>query len=222
MIRKLRLLWDVCCFNTLRLNFKYLPFRQAVRLPIWVSRRARIRKAGGKVSINCPISTGMIRIGLDAVGIFDNKRSRSIWQVSGDVVFNGRCFIGHGSKLSVQMGGVMIFGRNFGCTAESSFVVSRRITIGDDCLFSWNVLMMDTDFHPIYDREQNILNPPKPIVIGDKVWIGCRTLVTKGVSIADGTVVAAGSIVSRNIVEPNCVVGKNPMQVLRRDVTWQK
>ena len=104
MIRKLRLLWDVCCFNTLRLNFKYLPFCQAVRLPIWASRRVRIRKAGGKVTINCPIKTGMIRLGLDGVGIFDNKRSRSIWQVSGDVVFNGRCFIGHGSKLSVQMG----------------------------------------------------------------------------------------------------------------------
>ena len=116
----------------------------------------------------------------------------------------------------------MTLGRNFGCTAESSFIVSRSLTIGDDCLFSWDVLLMDTDFHPICDSEQHVLNPSKPIVIGNNVWIGCRTLVTKGVSIADGTVVAAGSIVSRNIVESNCVMGKNPLQVLRRDVTWHK
>lgn len=220
--QKIAILWDICGFNTLLFNFKYFPIRQAIHFPIWVSRRVRIRKLGGNVIINGDVRFGMIRIGLDGVGIFDNKRSRSIWQVDGDVVFSGNCDIGHGCKISVNKRGRIEFGRNFCCTAESSFAVVQRITIGNDCLFSWDVLVMDTDWHEICDGDQNILNPPRPIVIGDNVWVGCRTTILKGVHIADGSIIAAGSIVTKDIISPNCVVGKNPLQILRCNVSWHK
>ena len=219
---RLKLLWDVCCLNTLLFNFKYLPLSKAVMLPIWVSRRVRIRNLGGKIIINGDIYTGMIRIGLDSVGIFDNKKSRSIWQVNGQVIFNGRCFLGHGCKVSVGEQATLSFGSDFACTAESSIATVKSISIGDECLFSWDILMMDTDWHTITDLDGKVQNPPKPIRIGNRVWVGCRATITKGVSIADGTIIAAGSIVSKDVTESNSIVGKNPLQVIRRNILWHK
>ena len=108
-------------WKTLLLNFKYLPIRQAIQLPIWCSSRIRIRSAKGSVKIESPIRTGMIRIGFDSVGIFDNKRSRAIWEVYGNVTFVDSAIIGHGSKICVLGGGVenwsklLYYSRVLGC-----------------------------------------------------------------------------------------------------------
>ena len=64
----------------------------------------------------------MISIGYGEVGIFDMKRSRSIWQVYGEVVFKGKANIGHGSKISVDKNGTLELGNNFKTTAESAIV----------------------------------------------------------------------------------------------------
>lgn len=223
MIRdKLSKLWDICCFNTLYFNFKYLPIKQAIKLPILVSRRVRIRIASGSITIKGTITTGMIRVGMDSVGIFDNIKSRSIWQVQGNIIFHGRCFLGHGCKISVAPNAILSFGKDFACSAESTISAVKQISIGNKCLFSWDILMMDTDWHIIRDYNHNILNPAKPISIGNNVWVGCRTTITKGVEIADGTIIAAGSIVTKSIVEPNCIFGKNPLQLIKRNVIWSK
>ena len=53
-----------------------------------------------------------------------------------------------------------------------------------------------------------------PIVIGDDVWIGMRVMIFKGVSIGNGAVVAAGSVVTKD-VPPMSVVAGNPSQVVK-------
>ena len=223
MLSKLMSIVDICNFKTLYFNFRYLPFRQAVRLPIWVSRRMRIRKSEGTVTItdNC-IRCGMIRLGMDCVGIFDNRRSRSIWQVQGDITFHGKAFIGHGCKISVAEGAKMTFGNDFNCTAETTLAAASEITFGDNCLLSWDILIMDTDWHHILDNTGKVINPPKPVRIGNKVWIGCRSQIMKGTQIADGNIIAAGTILSGKIERENCIIGKNPAQVIREDISWKK
>lgn len=220
--RLLYTIWDICCLNTILFNFKYLPFKQALKFPILVSRRVRVRAAKGTITIKGKIRLGMIRIGMDAVGIFDNIKSRSIWQVHGNVIFNGSCFLGHGCKISVASKATLSFGNNFCCTAESSIATVESVKIGNNCLFSWDILIMDTDWHVISDYNHKVLNPPKSIFIGDNVWIGCRSIIMKGVTITDGTIIAAGSIVSKSIVEQNCIIGKNPIQIIKRNILWEK
>lgn len=222
MLSKLRSLFDICNVKTLYFNFKYLPFKQAVRFPIWVSRRMRIRKCQGTLRIAVPVKPGMIRLGMDCVGIFDNIRSRSIWQVQGDVIFKGNAFIGHGCKIAVLEGAQLILGNNFNCTAETAITASYKIAFGDDCLLSWDILIMDTDWHQIFDNSGQVINAPKPIEIGNRVWIGCRSQILKGTRIADGNIIAAGSVVCGNIQNENCILGKNPLQVLREDITWRR
>jgi len=111
--------------KTIYFNLKYLPFRQAIRIPILVSKRVYLQRTRGKIILDCPIQSGMIRIGYGKSGISDQKASRSIWRVSGTVIFKGRAYIGHGLKLSV--GGTLILGNEFKITSESHIVAENRI-----------------------------------------------------------------------------------------------
>ncbi len=72
-----RIFCEISIFKTLYLNFKYLKFGEAIKLPIICSKHVRIRQASGKIIIKKP-TRGCIRFGFDNVGIFDNKKSRSI------------------------------------------------------------------------------------------------------------------------------------------------
>ena len=80
-------------FKTIYFNFTYLPFKQAILLPIAVSRHVFLLKTKGKIIIEMPVRPGIIKIGYKGVGLFDHKRSRSIWEVSGTVIFKGKTFI---------------------------------------------------------------------------------------------------------------------------------
>lgn len=222
ILNKLRLFGDVFNLKTIYFNFRYLPLGQAIKFPIIVSRRLRIRHAKGRVAIHAPIHFGMIRIGLDCVGIFDNKRDRSIWQVEGNVIFEGKVFIGHGCKIGVAKDAVLVLGNGASITAHTSITTTKEIRIGSNALISWDVLIMDTDWHEIIDENNKVINLPSPVCIKDNVWIGCRCTILKGVTIASGNIIAAGTIVSRSFDQFNCIIGKNPCEIIKTNVTWHR
>jgi len=126
-------------------------------------------------------------------------------------------------KISVGKKGLLSLGDNFTISAESSLVCQKEIFFGDSCLLSWDILVMDTDFHEILNMSDEIINEPSSIRIGNHVWIGCRTLILKGISIGDNNVIAANSTITKSIKDTNCVCycsGKN-QEILRRDITWR-
>jgi hypothetical protein len=138
-------------------HLRYFPLRQALRLPVLVSHRVWLQETGSSVHVH-DTRRGRIKIGFGEVGIFDQQRARSIWQVSGRVEFKGRCHLGHGSKISIP--GELVLGDDFRITAESAIVAHHRVVFGDDVRISWDVLVMVTDLHGIYDAHERPLNPP--------------------------------------------------------------
>ena len=214
------------CFNivrsipkTLRFNLHYFPLKTALKLPVVVSHRTYLRELHGKVELPEKVERAMVKIGFGDVGHYDRKRSRSIWQVSGKVSFGGKASIGHGSKLSVR--GHLCLGADFNMTAESTIVCAKEIRFGDDCLLAWDILVMDTDEHPLYDMENQHINPDKPILVGDHVWIGCKCVLLKGAEVPDNTVLAAGTLLKTTFAGEHQVIGGNPPSVLKHDVRWE-
>ena len=97
---------------------------------------------------------------------------------------------------------------NYGCSLASS----DHVKIGNDCLIGSHVMIMDCDFHRVEDKAWDTSGVP--ILIEDRVWIGNRAIVLKGVRIGHDSVVAAGSVVTKD-VPPRTVVAGNPARVVR-------
>jgi acetyltransferase-like isoleucine patch superfamily enzyme len=81
----------------------------------------------------------------------------------------------------------------------------RSVEIGDRCAISWDVTILENNYHA---------HSKGPIVIADDVWIGCHAIILSGVTIGRGAVVAAGSVVTKDVA-PNAVVAGNPARVVR-------
>ena len=94
---------------------------------------------------------------------------------------------------------------------------ANKIIIGHDVAIARDVVIRDYDAHELNYPDFEI---SKPIIIGDNVWIGNRAVILKGVTIGNGAVVGAGSIVTKN-VPPNTVVAGNPARIIRSNVTWK-
>jgi acetyltransferase-like isoleucine patch superfamily enzyme len=80
---------------------------------------------------------------------------------------------------------------------------------------------MDTDEHPLYNKDNERINPDKAIQVGDHVWIGCKCVLLKGAVVSDNTVVAAGTLLTSSFSGEHQVIGGNPPSVLKNDVRWE-
>lgn len=173
----------------------------------------------GKVVVNKNLPIGAIQIGFHNVGIVDYKYERSVWENSGTVEFKGRALFNSGSRISNS--GYLLFGNNVLVTANSSIVCVKKITVGADTLISWDVLIMDTDFHKLFNSNGEQVNNPKEIIIGDHSWICCRSLILKGAMLPSDFVIAAGSIITSKLTDKsNCIVA-DAGRVIKEDVTWR-
>jgi acetyltransferase-like isoleucine patch superfamily enzyme len=110
----------------------------------------------------------------------------------------------------------LIIGDNFGMTG-GSIVVDRQVIIGNRVNIGANSTIADTDFHPIRSEDRKIypsFGKSETVVIEDDVFIGMNCLILKGVTIGNGSVIGAGSVVSKSIPSGVIAAG-NPAQVIR-------
>ena len=101
-----------------------------------------------------------------------------------------------------------------------SISVCKEISIGKSCLIASNVTISDNDGHPIdpikrAKGESIDLEDVSPVRIGNNVWIGDGTIVLKGVSIGDGSIVGARSVVNSDIPPHSIAVG-NPAKIVKK------
>jgi carbonic anhydrase/acetyltransferase-like protein (isoleucine patch superfamily) len=87
----------------------------------------------------------------------------------------------------------------------------REITIGRNALIGFGARVIDADLH---DLDSETPERVAPVKIGDRVWIGADTVVLRGVSIGDDSVVGAGSIVTRDLPSRVLALG-SPARVVR-------
>ena len=95
-----------------------------------------------------------------------------------------------------------------------------KIIIGDDCLFSNSIELHTTDYHPIYDLNNEWTNIPRPIIIGEHTWIGLRTIVLKGVTIQPNTIIGACSVVVKSNTDSYEILAGNPAKVVKKGCKW--
>lgn len=208
-------------FNTFYFNFRYFKLKDAIRLPVIVSKNVLFRSAKGSVILEGSVHYGMINIGGGHVGIFDKKRSKTIWEISGSVTFKGKAHIGHGSKIVALNKSELIFGDKFTITAQTAIIAEKKIVFGNNCLLSWDILVMDSDAHTITNQQEDIINAPKEIILGDRVWVGCRCTILKGTVIPSESVIGAGSVISRELYQEHGLYAGIPAKLIKENISWK-
>jgi acetyltransferase-like isoleucine patch superfamily enzyme len=110
----------------------------------------------------------------------------------------------------------IIIGNNVFIGNKCEFNITKRITIGNNCLIASGCKFIDHD-HGIYDTERNIDEQnliSNDIKIKENVWIGSNCVILKGVCIGQGSVVGAGSVVTKSIPE-NQIWGGAPAKFIK-------
>jgi acetyltransferase-like isoleucine patch superfamily enzyme len=119
---------------------------------------------------------------------------------------------------------------DFALVHGARIICDREVTIGASALISWNVVVMDCARWPLEPRARRRAleraaacrpgwipaeTPARPVAIGPNVWIGFECCILPGVTIGEGAVVGARSVVAED-VEPYTLVAGNPARRVRR------
>lgn len=102
----------------------------------------------------------------------------------------------------------------------SVILSENQISIGKDVLISRQTFIYDTDAHKILDDQGEQTNASRPVQIGDHVWIGVKSTILRGSKIADGAVLAAGSVVMGR-VKHHCLAMGYPAREISL-IEWEK
>lgn len=119
----------------------------------------------------------------------------------------------------------VIIGNNFrlnGANIILGFENDLSLTIGNDCMFSSNIMIQLTDRHSIINSiTKETLNYGKDINIGNSVWLTGDIDILKGVTIADNCVIGRKSVVSKSCEEPNCLYAGCPAIKRKSCIDWK-
>lgn len=138
--------------------------------------------------------------------------------IGDDVTIDGKIGIAFPARFAdrpvLRIGNHVFIGH--GC----SFTVANAITIGDHCYIAGDVAVLNSPGHPLDPEKRAAGLPPdyaevRPVVISNNVWIAQRAIIMPGVTIGEGSVVAAGAIVTRD-VPPCTLVAGAPARVVRQ------
>lgn len=121
----------------------------------------------------------------------------------GGLIEVGNCGFFPGVRIECWKGAIVKIGQGTYLNRNTEIVAAMSVIIGADCKIARDVLIMDTDQHPVGSAA--LVN--KPVEIGDRVWIGSRAIVLKGVTIGHDSIIGAGAIVAKSVPAYSVVVG---------------
>ncbi|WP_255956232.1 MULTISPECIES: acyltransferase [Aeromicrobium] len=137
----------------------------------------------------------------------------------GDYALAARSVVREDARVWVGPGARLELGPEAKIGIRNVINVETSLTIGAGTELSWDVQILDTDFHDITDGEHRTLTRTLPVTIGEHVMIGARAMILKGVTIGDGAIIGAGSVVVHD-VEPGTIVAGNPARSVGRTTGW--
>jgi acetyltransferase-like isoleucine patch superfamily enzyme len=190
--------------------------RVLAKRSIWVGSDTVIDGAD-RISVS---PGGALRIGLGPFGL-TSEHDTSVLRVrrGASLHCEGIVSLQRGIRIVVDSGRLTIGNETNINGLGTKVLVAQAVTIGAGCTFSWDVQILDNDFHTM--TVGGVEQPSAaPVVIGDRVWVGTRAIILKGVTIGDGAVVAAGAVVTKD-VPAGAVAAGVPAKVVGHADSWR-
>jgi len=137
--------------------------------------------------------------------------------IGDDVTIGSPCTWDLGYNLGARP--QLVIGNRVTINFRNVISVAKSVRIGDDTMIAGDVVILDNISHPVSPRRRLAhdaltADEADPVTIGRNVWVGARTMILRGVSIGDNSIVAAGSVVTKS-VPANTVVAGNPAKAIK-------
>ncbi len=119
---------------------------------------------------------------------------------------------------------VFLFGRDSTSNTATFEMGTDRtsIIVGEDCMFSAFINVSTDDCHAILDLNTGRhLNPAGSILFEPHIWIGMHCMILKNVKLGFGSIVGAGSVVTRNVPRKVAMAG-NPARIVKTNISWTR
>lgn len=170
-----------------------------------------IKDKSAKIKVYTKLGIGRV------IGYTGNLKTTFIMEENSKINVLGKFYFYTGCKVVVRNNAQLILGHGSFINVDSKIYCREKIEIGENTFIGEEVIIRDTDEHSIIrDDYKNTM----PIKIGNNVWIGMRSMILKGVTIGNGAVIAAGSIITKDVPN-NCLVAGNPAKILKRNIKWK-
>lgn len=149
---------------------------------------------------------------------------KTLFKVGDDatVIVNNRLEIAYGNVISVDKGAKLEFG-SFYTGIGSNVICKNHMYFGNHVMLGRDVCIFDSDYHDILNEYGEKINPDKPVILEDNVWIGARSMVLKGSYVKAGAIVSANSmVVGEEVDGSRCFINKRDAKSVGREISWIK
>lgn len=180
---------------------------------------------GGSISLKNRSSFSM--------GDFGELRERMNASILSNAHFEAgeKCILFWNSRLNLNDNSIMKVGRGTTAQGNNTFFCysNTEIVIGNDCMFSSDIVVMSGDGHAIFDMEtkektndfKKLPREEKIISISDHVWVGRRATILTRTKIGAGSLVGAGAL-CKGIFPNNCIIAGCPAKVIKKNICWSR
>ena len=189
-----------------------------------ISRKKKLKNQIAKVKSSLTQLGSILEIrGGAQISLLDGSTKDDIIVHENVMLLGCHLFSSHHGKIEI--------GNNVKIGSRSQILCVDKVVIGDYTAIATNVTIVDNNNHPINpqyreymrttphnsDARSWIHSDHKPVILGRNCWIGSDVRIQKGVTIGDNSVIAACSVVTKD-VPANCIAAGNPAKIVKTDI----
>ena len=186
-------------YKTIYINFKFFPWKVALKLPIVIVGKVDLGKCEGKIVLKDRPRFAMLIVG--SPNPPNTSISNTTFWIDGTLELSDHVRVLRGSSIHVSEGALLTIGREVRFNVSNKIWCTNHIDIGSNCRFSWECQVLDANFHYIVDSSGKTKRHTGIVVLGESCFIANRVTINKGTVLPNFTIVAANSFVNRDFTQ---------------------
>ena len=221
LYHRLRTFFRIGFIKTIIVNFRLLPFKHAIKLPIVTTKAVTLESLSGKVTLSGPIRFGIIKIGTFNTDFFSWNASKTMLNIKGEIFLGEHIQLGSGCSIFVDKNAQLYIGENVSIGSNCKIICRNMIKIGNNNRIAWESQIIDTNFHYIKNIENgSVYRRENKVIIGNNNWFGNRSSIMPGTITNDFFITASNSLCNKDYTKlpKYSLVGGSPAKLLQTNV----
>lgn len=206
--------------KTIYINFRMLPLKDAMKLPIIIWGKCRLALKGGRIVFEVPIRRGILKIGYRYEDFYFKEPSQI--KIHGTFILRGEVWFGSSIQLLVDSRGNLTMGQLSSMGSYASLICTKSVLFSDYSRVGSFSSISDSNYHYMKDVKDNSILPfNRAVKIGVRNYIGSRVTLLPGTITPDNITIGYGSVCNkdyRNIIPENSIIAGVPAKLVKENI----